>query len=172
MSDEITMGVSFANDEYLNYSVMRKITDFSGLEKGNIKKDYQKFMFNGKQGYNQIFQIFGGKGIEVERKGAIFNDLILENSEINTTSYNPKAFALCFEYGINVILQTNELIFSEKNMKKLVKLIYQLESGKKNIECESYIDLEELKEFLEKNGITSKNIIRYIHFLENFTKRN
>ena len=25
MSDEITMGVSFANDEYLNYSVMRKI---------------------------------------------------------------------------------------------------------------------------------------------------
>jgi len=162
-------GVSFANDAHLNYSVMRYITDFTGLEKGSIKKDYQKFMYNGKQGYITIFRILGGTGINVERKGAIFDEIILNNSSINSSSYNPKAFALVFEFGIDI--GGSGLFFNQEKMLQLVEIIRAIESNNvssKNIP--NFIDVEEFSQYLSESGITSKNIIRYIHFFEEFVK--
>ena len=91
-SDEF--GVSFMNDAHLNYSVIASITDFSGLGKGQIKKDYQKFIFNGRTGFHEVFKMFGGSGISIEKRGSIFNDAILLNDEINSKPYNPKVLAL------------------------------------------------------------------------------
>lgn len=167
MQSSEEFGLSFANNAHLNYSVMRYITDFTGLEKGNIKKDYQKFIFNGKQGYITIFKILGGTGIDVERKGSVFDDVILNNSSINSSSYNPRAFALVFEAGIDI---RSGLFFNTEKMIQLVNMIQDIEKGTHS-KIPHHVDVEGLEQYLSDSGITSKNIIRYIHFLEIFVKK-
>lgn len=172
MNDQTTFGVSFANDAHLNYSVLRTITDYTGLEKGQIKKDYQKFIFNGKRGYSEVFRMLGGSGIEIEQRGSIFDGRILSDSEINSTSYNPKVLALVFEFGIFVNPSNSKLVFLKDKMKYLVDIIRSFEN-KTNLptsDNNSLIDFDLFRSFVEENGITSKTIIRYIHFFENFVQ--
>mgnify|MGYP001201457029 FL=1 len=167
-SDEF--GVSFMNDAHLNYSVIASITDFSGLGKGQIKKDYQKFIFNGRTGFHEVFKIFGGSGISIEQRGSIFNDSILLNNDINSKPYNPKVLALCFEFGIGIAFDTNSLFFQQEKMQQLVRLLLSMEQKESPVDFPPHIDKELFVEFVRENGITSRNIIRYIHFLQNFTR--
>lgn len=167
-SDEFS--VSFMNDAHLNYSVIASITDFSGLGKGQIKKDYQKFIFNGRTGFHEVFKIFGGSGISIEKRGSIFNDSILLNNDINSKPYNPKVLALCFEFGIGIAFDTNSLFFQQDRMQQLVRLLLSIEQKENFVEFPHYVDKELFVEFVRENGITSRNIIRYIHFLQNFTR--
>lgn len=163
-------GVSFMNDTHLNYSVVASITDFSGLGKGQIKKDYQKFIFNGRTGFHEVFKIFGGSGISIEKRGSIFNNRILLDDEINSKPYNPKVLALCFEFGIGIAFDTNTLFFQQDKMQLLVRLILSIEQKDSSIDFPHYIDKSLFVDFVQENGITSRNIIRYIRFLQNFTR--
>ena len=114
--------------------------------------------------------MFGGSGISIEKRGSIFNDAILLNDEINSKPYNPKVLALCFEFGIGIAFDTNSLFFQQDKMQQLARLLLSIEQKETSVEFPHYVDKELFVDFVRENGITSRNIIRYIHFLQNFTR--
>lgn len=161
--DEHGFGISYRDLE--NYSTIAGITDFSDYEKGNIKTEVGKFIFNGKTAYREIFvDILKGSSRNLEDSGQYFNQTILENSEINTTPMNPRVLALCFLFGTQVGMNGRHFFIRER-MKQLLDMVYQIEIGR-DFHNTMNIDVPVFKQFIKKNGINSSNLIRYVHFYE------
>ena len=76
---ENTFYTSYQNNEYENYSVLAGITDFSDFEKGQFRKEDQKFIFNGKIAFKDIYTLFFEDTRNIEVLGGPFNDRILLN---------------------------------------------------------------------------------------------
>ena len=163
-----TFHLSYQNNEYENYSVLAAITDFTDFEKGNFRKENQKFIFNGKIAFKDIYTLFFDNVKEIEVLGTPFNDRILLNPNINTKTYNPKVLAFVFLFGVT-ITQCGSLILLMEPLKKMVKMLVQYEKTG-IIQYEGLLQSKDdrLKEIIKENGITSQNIIRYIHFYEKF----
>lgn len=165
---DTTFHTSYQNNEYENYSVLAAITDFSDFEKGQFRREDQKFIFNGKIAYKDIYTLFFEDTRNIEVLGSPFNDRILLNPNINTKTYNPKVLAFVYLFGIT-ILQSGELILLDDSVKKMIKMLVHYEKTG-IIQFSGLLPLKEerLKEIIKENGITSQNIIRYIHFYEKF----
>ena len=163
-----TYHLSYQNNEYENYSVLAAVTDFSDFEKGQFRKENQKFIFNGKIAFKDIYILFFENLREIEVLGTPFNDRVLLNPNINTKTYNPKVLAFVFLFGIT-ITQTGGLLLLMEPLKKMVKMLVQFEKNG-TIQFDGLLPSkdERLKEIIKENGITSQNIIRYIHFYEKF----
>jgi len=164
-----TFLTSYANNEYQNYSVIASITDYSDFEKGTqFRKESQKFIFNGKTAYKEVHLFFYPDQKYIEVKGSFFNNSILLNPLINTKSYNPKVLAFVCEFGLGTT-QEGRIVFLQEYMKKMVQSLLHFEKTG-DIKVENIIPskIGDFKKFLKDNGITSQNIIRYIHFYEKF----
>lgn len=168
---ETTFYTSYQNNEYENYSVLASITDFSDLEKGQFRKENQKFIFNGKIAFKDIYHLFFEDSRNIEILGAPFNDQILLNPNINTKTYNPKVLAFVFLFGIT-ISQNGGLFLLHESIQKMIKMLVHYEkTGSIEFETLIYSKKERMKEIIKETGITSQNIIRYIHFYENFLSK-
>ena len=58
MSVDTTFYTSYANREYENYSPIAFILDYSDFEKGEFRKESQKFIFNGKMLIKKYISLF------------------------------------------------------------------------------------------------------------------
>lgn len=164
-----TFLTSYANNEYQNYSVISSITDYTEFEKGTqFRKESQKFIFNGKTAYKEVHLFFYPDQKYIEVKGSFFNNSILLNPLINTKSYNPKVLAFVCEFGLGTT-QEGRIVFLQEYMKKMVQFLLHFEKNG-DIKIENIISskIGDFKKFIKDNGITSQNIIRYIHFYEKF----
>lgn len=167
MSVDTTFYTSYANREYENYSPIAFILDYSDFEKGEFRKESQKFIFNGKNAYQEIYLVIHDSLLGIEVMGAYFNNEILMNPVINSKSYNPKVLAFVYIFCVTRIFQTGKLFLIPEIAQKLVKMLLQYEkSGTLQFENIVHSKIPILKNFIKDNGITSHNIIRYIHFFE------
>jgi hypothetical protein len=165
---EPTFNLSYQNNEYQNYSVLAAITDFSDFEKGQFRKENQKFIFNGKIAFKDIYILFFDSMRDIELLGAPFNERILLNPNINSKTYNPKVLAFVYLFGVT-ITQYGSLILMKESIKKMIKMLVHFEkTGIIQFEGLLQSKDERLKEIIKENGITSQNIIRYVHFFEKF----
>lgn len=166
---ETTFITSYANNEYQNYSVIASITDYTEFDKGTqFRKESQKFIFNGKIAYKDVHLFFHPDQKFIEVKGSFFNNSILLNPLMNTKSYNPRVLAFVCEFGLGTT-QEGRIIFVGEYMKKMVQILVHFEkTGELRVENIIPSKLADLKKFIKDNGITSQNIIRYIHFYEKF----
>ena len=165
---ENTFYTSYQNNEYENYSVLAGITDFSDFEKGQFRKEDQKFIFNGKIAFKDIYTLFFEDTRNIEILGGPFNDRILLNPNINTKTYNPKVLAFVYLFGITVV-QSGGFILLYESLKKMIKMLIHFEkTGIIQFDGLLQSKDERLKEIIKESGITSQNIIRYIHFYEKF----
>lgn len=164
-----TFTTSYMNNEYQNYSVIASITDYSDFEKGTqFRKESQKFIFNGKNAYKEVHLFFYSDLKFIEVKGSFFNNSILLNPLINTKSYNPRVLAFVCEFGIGAD-PNGRILFIDEFMRKMVQfLVHYEKTGELRIDGIIPSKLPDFKKFIKDNGITSHNIIRYIHFYEKF----
>ncbi len=145
--------------------------DIYEFDKSKIVSETQKFILNAQTTFISLYKeiLVGEKMFNMSSNGfanysTVFNESVLQDEKITTSSMNPKILAFVYY-----------TLYIAPNSVGGYSVFFHKEMAKRTLELvENYTVKEEYKykdtalySFLKKTGCTASNLIRYFVFLQN-----